>query len=448
MSKANNLQIIRNRKNSVADFLEYCLSQNRTELIFIATMVISIVSFLTICCIKGEVFYSFYFYKSGEDIFMDFFNSVRDASQGMECYSERGVIYPPLANLFYLFCSRFATDVSNNALSENKLDIYTDVSSMMMFFYSTVALVVILVATLTRYQKNGRSLKFVLIFFSVFNAPFFYLFERGNIVLAAYVFTMIFVFYFDNEDKKIRIIAIIALVLAAGIKLYPAVFGLLLLTNKQYKTAVKAAIGGIMTVIIPSLFFGSDYGALYWIKNIIRFSSDKNASNSFIGVNSVKSIYYIIMTIFHRIGELSPIINLIFVVVPVFICLLAIFVLPKKWQKVFAVVIMMLNIPGCSGHYSLVFLLIPMLMMMFEKQIYLKDYLYFIFSIPIFPFYVFPIYFQNQALSVNRFICGVFATFIFVVITKDTVVELIKIVKRQRPIVIPYSENYETLSSK
>ena len=41
-----------------------------------------------------------------------------------------------------------------------------------------------------------------------------------------------------------------------------------------------------------------------------------------------------------------------------------------------------------------------------------------------------------------------FATFIFVVITKDTVVELIKIVKRQRPIVIPYSENYETLSSK
>ena len=67
----------------------------------------------------------------------------------------------------------------------------------MMMFYSTVALVVILVATLTRYQM--ASLKFVLIFFSVFNAPFFYL--REVIFQAARIYYD-FCFYFDNEIRK------------------------------------------------------------------------------------------------------------------------------------------------------------------------------------------------------------------------------------------------------
>ena len=47
------------------------------------------------------------FFRSGEDMFMDFFNSVRDAAQFARVYTERRVIYPPLANLLFLIFSRF-----------------------------------------------------------------------------------------------------------------------------------------------------------------------------------------------------------------------------------------------------------------------------------------------------------------------------------------------------
>ena len=55
--------------------------------------------------VLGNGRFSDSFFLRGGDFFMDFFNSIRDAAQGSGVYSERGVIYPPMANLIFLLLS-------------------------------------------------------------------------------------------------------------------------------------------------------------------------------------------------------------------------------------------------------------------------------------------------------------------------------------------------------
>ena len=64
----------------------------------------SVLFFIMLAITDGESFYHTLFRNSvGTDFFMDFFNSIRDAST-KDVYKE-GIIYPPLANIFFYVLS-------------------------------------------------------------------------------------------------------------------------------------------------------------------------------------------------------------------------------------------------------------------------------------------------------------------------------------------------------
>lgn len=272
------------------------------------------------------------------------------------------------------------------------------------------------------------------------------MFERGNIVLAAYVFTLIFVLFYDHKQKHVRVLACVALVLAAGIKLYPAVFGILLLTDKRYKDAIKTAIAGVLIIVVPFVSFGYEEGMIAWVKNIARFSSAKGAAASFVDLNSFKGLIYIGQTVLHAPFDISGLLNIALTVIPVLLGLGAAFILPKKWQKLIALAVAMFNIPGCSGHYSVVFLLIPMFVMMCEEKLDKRDYIYFALMLPIFAFYITPIYINDTTVSVNRLLSSGFISLVFIGLMIRTVIEIVKIVKKERPLIIPASKEIDTIS--
>lgn len=448
MSEDKKLAIRKDRNNGFLSFIDYCFSENRTQLLFIVTILVSVIAFLLVCCIRGDAYYTYYFYANEEvaDTFMDFFNSIRDASQGIECYTQRGVIYPPLANLFFLFCSRFTYTEGNNTIFVHRLEILDSPVCFIIYLVTCVVFVSILVAALTRYSFKGKELKFATVILSIINAPFLFLFERGNIVLAAYVFTLIFVLFYDHKQKHVRVLACVALVLAAGIKLYPAVFGILLLTDKRYKDAIKTAIAGVLIIVVPFVSFGYEEGMIAWVKNIARFSSAKGAAASFVDLNSFKGLIYIGQTVLHAPFDISGLLNIALTVIPVLLGLGAAFILPKKWQKLIALAVAMFNIPGCSGHYSVVFLLIPMFVMMCEEKLDKRDYIYFALMLPIFAFYITPIYINDTTVSVNRLLSSGFISLVFIGLMIRTVIEIVKIVKKERPLIIPASKEIDTIS--
>ena len=67
---------------------------------FIVLMLLSLSVFFLRCVIAGSDAFIGVFFLNGEDLFMDFLNSLRDVSHGVGVYTERHVIYPPLANAF------------------------------------------------------------------------------------------------------------------------------------------------------------------------------------------------------------------------------------------------------------------------------------------------------------------------------------------------------------
>ena len=80
---------------------------NNTKLLtsyYIIFSVSAILFFVMLAVTDGKSFSETIFRNSvGSDFFMDFFNSIRDAST-KDVYKE-GIIYPPLANIFFYVLS-------------------------------------------------------------------------------------------------------------------------------------------------------------------------------------------------------------------------------------------------------------------------------------------------------------------------------------------------------
>ena len=74
----------------------------------------------------------------------------------------------------------------------------------------------------------------------------------------------------DSEKKVNREIALICLACAAGLKIYPALFGVLYIKEKRFKEAVRAIIYGVLIFFLPYIFFGGIDGLKQNICNLIE----------------------------------------------------------------------------------------------------------------------------------------------------------------------------------
>ena len=70
------------------------------------------------------------------------------------------------------------------------------------------------------------------------SGPMLFLLEGGNVLLMVLVFLMAFLVWYDSEHIFCRIIAYVALAAAAAFKIYPTVFGGLVIWKKRYKESV------------------------------------------------------------------------------------------------------------------------------------------------------------------------------------------------------------------
>lgn len=186
------------------------------------------------------------------DWFMDFFNSIRD-SAASNVYSERNSIYPPLAVAFFRFIGRMLPYAEVALDPKDNYNMQESQLCIMYYLIFAVTMVVITYRCVLKkvYDEKMRRLSDLFAFLTIFSYPLIYCLERGNIVAAAVALTVVFVFYRNSESKLLREISYICLALAAGLKLYPALFGLLLLFDKKYKQAVRLIIYGILAVVIP-----------------------------------------------------------------------------------------------------------------------------------------------------------------------------------------------------
>lgn len=308
------------------------------------------------------------FLKDTLDTGMDFYIMVASAFKPIKIKLVEAIsFYPPLAlmlfRVIYLCIPREITSqwptegVWSEVLRGNSVDlrIYpeTVLSFMLFIILCCFSIMVLLV-----FQKKG-SIKLSIVFSGccIFSYGMLFAFERGNIILLCIPLIMLFLLWKDSEKRYQRILSIIALVLAAGLKVYPAIFGVLLLTKRRWKEAVIAIVLGVIILCGPLIISGG-------LNSILKYASNVGGFSESAGLGSLHgfSLQVIAKSICHLLtidsSNILKYVQWCAYILLVSGCVLSFFV-KENWKKIALITSLVIIVPGTSMPYISTFLLFP-----------------------------------------------------------------------------------------
>ena len=335
------------------------------------------------------------------DMYMDFFNSIRDGGSD-NVYSERNNIYPPLCVLIFRIMSKLIDPNLVSTRFEQRTSLQSDKICMVLYIMFALICIMSMIRLIESYanMKTVGKMKLqaaIISFVMIISYPVMFCLERGNILILSMVFAMFFIFFKDSENKVIRELSYIALAFSAAIKLYPAIFGLTLIIEKKYKEALRLMAYGIIVVGFPIVFFLDEFRAdpasisyafapllkigtnvmadaetqsifEKLINNLLNFALNKKSSLNLSSV-SIQNIVFM----FKGTNSTAKLVCGI----TEGIALITAFATKDEWKKVFLLSYLMLNIPSASNSYALSFLIIPFCIFLFGTKVYKKrDWIY------------------------------------------------------------------------
>lgn len=375
---------------------------------FVMLMALSFTVYVIFYAVRGQAGFVDIFFVRTKDLFMDFFNSVRDASQGPEVYTVRHVIYPPMANLIYLICSRFLPTAFNQSGWYERLT-WREYSEAIFFItVFTLLLTVILYTLIYESVKGSKTQRFLFAFFAIFSVPILHMLERGNMILFCLIALFVYAFTYNSENKIHREIGLLCLAFAFSLKLYPVIFGWRLLTDKRYKEAIRCAIYGVLMLILPSIPFGGFSCFVQIFRNITSFSGGSTTAISVIAGYT---------------GIPAPAIK-IAAYMWCFVCVACFLLAPfihkeKKWKMWMLGILVIITVPSLSSLYVWAFLLIPMIMISNSEKRNRGDWFFFVIMSLLFAFTLLRF---NSYLTINTFLMFPFIAILSITAVADSII--------------------------
>lgn len=311
-------------------------------------------------------FGDFLFYRN--DLFMDFFN-VNGMVANLDPYISGGSSYPPFILLIAYFFSLFSPykEVSPMEVSMS----ISGRISFVLFFLSTT--VIFFTICFNYFRKNGikKIHSFFLGCLLVFNAPFMYMLDRGNYLILALIFYLLFYINYKKNNK----IYILFLAIAISIKIYPALAIILLLYDKKYIEALKTILLVAIFSLFPILFFNGGF-----INNIIEFFKalfnfgggyvDEFMNVYFsVGLNSFLRLPFLLFND-GNIPDNIPI-GAVFIILAVLILGLFTNYLRKEDdfnKKCLIISVIITLLTPISYLYNLVYLIVPFILLVVDKK--------------------------------------------------------------------------------
>ncbi len=318
---------------------------------------------------RGELISRYFFYDT-MDTGMDFFHSIEYVN-GREPYRVFSTLYPPLANLFFYCLLRFIPQSLTSlwpqdfgrsvAMRGTDLDLRVQQAPFLIFLVFIMVSAVLLVFLLTAIlKKRGDGWGRLAAFCMILGPGILLSVERGNLLFLVVPLTLFFIRYRNSDHWLLRELSLLALAAAAGMKLYPAFFGVLLLRDKQYMRAARTVLYGVLSVVLPALCFKEGLSAIgMWLSVLFGFSSGEGAL-PWVGLG--------FSSILHRIAlylDMYLHIHLdtgwfsIAGYIAALLMLLSSVIMRKQWQTMLAVTVAMILFQP-QGTYILSFMCIPL----------------------------------------------------------------------------------------
>lgn len=315
-------------------------------------VIISTLLFIVINLVTRSAHLNSYFIPDWQDSFMDFFNTMECVRMGDPYYADAN--YPPLVFLLFkvLYHIVIPGDISNLSIPRGEafeMRSYMPSVLMMILVYLACSLII---ALCVRKMMKGQCSSVVDVFVvSVFvSGPFIFLLERGNVLLMAFSLVMLFFALKDSDKRWQRILGYVSLAAAASMKLYPAIFAILLLKEKRYKAFCLTTVLGIAFFILPFFFFEGASSISSFFTGLLKSSSEQGARG--FGLNY--SFFNLISLILAMVGVHVELPASLLSLVALFISFAIFLCAEVGWQRVFACSLACVWVPSFSYTYTLV----------------------------------------------------------------------------------------------
>lgn len=299
-----------------------------------------------------------YFVTDHGDTAMDYFNMLSNLNNSDPWYANAN--YPAICFLFWKIMHRFLPVAD----FQDGFYLRGNMIAQLGYILFVLVCIVIIWEAIKWCAKGTQGEKILFACALLFSGPMFFLLERGNILLVVLAFSMIFLALYDSPKLFTRIIAYLCLAIAAAIKIYPAVFGLLVLSKKRYKEAgILIALGS--TIFIAPFFV---FDGLESISKMIEgFSAAADVQLGIgLGINfCINNFIQIVAAFCGR--NLTSVPEWVSVVAVIF-CLFLFVISKNEWQKLYALVLLCIWFPSFSYTYTLVLLFLPIISFMHRSE--------------------------------------------------------------------------------
>ncbi|HBF34745.1 TPA: hypothetical protein DDW35_09290 [Candidatus Sumerlaeota bacterium] len=184
------------------------------------------------------------------DPFMDFFSPLvfSVAANPYEGIALGAKTYPPLAYVIISFFSWVHEGLTAGALRGMQL-------GMMSFILCWLFFSVLLACLLYDLKTGSKPIRFLTVCALLTSSIFLFAVERGNVVCMSVPALLFFLMYYRHENPGVRELSYIALAIASGLKICPALFGLLLIYEKRYWDAARLLLYGVLFFFLSCLCF-------------------------------------------------------------------------------------------------------------------------------------------------------------------------------------------------
>jgi hypothetical protein len=193
--------------------------------------------------------------KDSTDSFMDFFNVLKYIStwDPYHYIAYNGLAekaYPPFS---YMILIPFSL-ISDALRQDPFLMRGTQMGMMSLFLFIGISSL-LFALLLYRYGEGSGFVKTSVLLALFSSGIFIFSLERANTVILAAAFLTAFLFWYQSDSRVLRELSYIALACSAGLKVFPAVFGILLLKEKRWFGSLRTVLYGLLVFFLPFLFF-------------------------------------------------------------------------------------------------------------------------------------------------------------------------------------------------
>lgn len=330
--------------------------------LFVLIVFANLILFLAFALLKGARAWDWLLMENIDLKFCDFGMHVAFSARGRELYYSVSPIagcFPPLSYVMYWFFYRMLR--RGEALPTLTTITEMDYYYLAVLFYTLIVILLLLFGIMMfGANKKKSGVLFMVLLVSVpFMAGGIF---SGNSAVLTMAMLLIALKLREDESAWKREVALVLLAVCVGFKLYPAVFGLLYLTEKRWKEAVRLIVYSMILFFVPFAFFGGVYGFKGWLLNIRATMG----INEYGRVQCIRGLIYTVATKF-GLGIGEGVLRFM----PVAFMLLMILLACRtrdKFRRIFFITAIMIFFPTNAYRYTLCYLAVPMIFRFLESD--------------------------------------------------------------------------------